>query len=193
MEKKQVTSKEVIQVIEEHEGYVKMIINVAGGSETDAEQKLHGDLATVRRLRESLRNMRRNLNADLDGRLRRGDIERRCEGGMQMNKKCRVAMRKCEQADEVEVLSEKEMTDVRPTRSAGKAKEKAKKKENTETKEYSEVTDNIEATEHHRARQRNTGRKVGGRSGEQGVSRGVNRGVSRGVSREERGEVSRVE
>ena len=46
-EKKHVTSEEAIQMIKEHEGNVKMVINVAGGSEIDAEQKLQGYLATV--------------------------------------------------------------------------------------------------------------------------------------------------
>ena len=39
-EKKQVTSAEVIQMMEKHEEYQKMIMSVAGGGETDAEKKL---------------------------------------------------------------------------------------------------------------------------------------------------------
>ena len=39
-EKKQVTSEEVIQMMEKHEAYQKMITSMAGGSETEAGQKL---------------------------------------------------------------------------------------------------------------------------------------------------------
>ena len=66
-----------------------------------------------------------------DGRLKRGDFERRCEGGALMNKTSRVALRKCAQAEEVEVSSGKEMTGVRRTRPAGKAKERETEKRRT--------------------------------------------------------------
>ena len=40
----------MVHLTEKHEEYQKMIMSVAGGSETGAEQKLQGFLVTVRRM-----------------------------------------------------------------------------------------------------------------------------------------------